>query len=178
MSDWTTADIPSQRGRLAVITGATGGLGYETALKLAGAGATVVLTGRNDAKGASALARIRARFPDSHISYETLDLASLASIAAFAARFAAAHTSLDLLTCDAPLSFSFCLSLHGTLGPASGPPGNCAADRNRKTTSTLRCRPPLPSPWRIPLNTRSHISANAITAPRKCYPGIDRGHPC
>jgi NAD(P)-dependent dehydrogenase (short-subunit alcohol dehydrogenase family) len=101
MSDWTTADIPSQRGRLAVITGATGGLGYETALQLAGAGATVVLTGRNDANGASALARIRARFPDGHISYETLDLASLASISAFAARFAAAHTSLDLLVNNA-----------------------------------------------------------------------------
>jgi NAD(P)-dependent dehydrogenase (short-subunit alcohol dehydrogenase family) len=48
MTDWTTADIPSLDGRTAVITGATGGLGYETALALAGAGATVVLTGRSD----------------------------------------------------------------------------------------------------------------------------------
>ena len=97
MSGWTTADIPPQGGKTAVITGATGGLGYETALALAGAGATVVLTGRSDAKGRAALEWIRAQFPKASISYETLDLASLASVADFAARFAATHTSLDLL---------------------------------------------------------------------------------
>jgi NAD(P)-dependent dehydrogenase (short-subunit alcohol dehydrogenase family) len=97
MTDWTTADIPSLKGRTAVITGATGGLGYETALALAGAGAEVVLTGRNDAKGRNALQGIRGQFPDAKISYETLDLANLASVADFARRFAAAHASLDLL---------------------------------------------------------------------------------
>jgi NAD(P)-dependent dehydrogenase (short-subunit alcohol dehydrogenase family) len=97
MTGWTTADIPSQDGKTAVITGATGGLGYETALALAGAGAAVVLTGRNDAKGQDAIQRIRAQFPNAKVSYETLDLASLASVAGFAARFAAAHVSLDLL---------------------------------------------------------------------------------
>jgi NAD(P)-dependent dehydrogenase (short-subunit alcohol dehydrogenase family) len=97
MTGWTTADIPPQNGRTAVITGATGGLGYETALALAGAGAVVVLTGRNDAKGRHAIEQIRGRFPDARISYETLDLASLASVADFAARFVTAHASLDLL---------------------------------------------------------------------------------
>jgi NAD(P)-dependent dehydrogenase (short-subunit alcohol dehydrogenase family) len=97
MTDWSTADIPPLEGKTAVVTGATGGLGYETALALAGAGATVVLTGRNDAKGRHALDGIRARFPDARIAYETLDLASLASVADFAGRFAAAHTALDLL---------------------------------------------------------------------------------
>src|ERR1700755_2957506 len=95
MTDWTIADIPPQNGRTAIITGATGGLGYETALALAGAGATVVLTGRNDAKGRHAIEQIRAQFPDAKISYETLDLASLASVADFATRFAAAHPSRD-----------------------------------------------------------------------------------
>jgi NAD(P)-dependent dehydrogenase (short-subunit alcohol dehydrogenase family) len=97
MTGWSTADIPSQDGKTAVITGATGGLGYQTALALAGAGAAVVLTGRNDAKGQDAIQRIRGQFPNAKISYETLDLASLASVAGFAARFAAAHASLDLL---------------------------------------------------------------------------------
>jgi NAD(P)-dependent dehydrogenase (short-subunit alcohol dehydrogenase family) len=97
MTDWTTADIPPQRGKIAVITGATGGLGYETALALAAAGATIVLTGRNDAKGADALTKIRAQVPDASISYQTLDLTSLASVADFVARFGAAHASLDLL---------------------------------------------------------------------------------
>ncbi len=101
MTGWTTADIPPQHGRTAVITGATGGLGYETALALAGAGAMVVLTGRNDAKGRDAIQKIRGQVPGARISYENLDLASLASVADFAERFAAANTSLDLLVNNA-----------------------------------------------------------------------------
>jgi NAD(P)-dependent dehydrogenase (short-subunit alcohol dehydrogenase family) len=97
MTGWTVADIPPLGGKTAVITGATGGLGYETALALAGAGAAVVLTGRNDAKGQDAIQRIRGQFPDATISYEALDLAKLASVADFASRFAATHASLDLL---------------------------------------------------------------------------------
>ena len=97
MTGWTTADIPPQNGRTAVVTGATGGLGFETALALAGAGATVVLTGRNEAKGRDALQKISSQFPAARIAYENLDLASLASVADFAARFASGHQSLDLL---------------------------------------------------------------------------------
>ena len=97
MTDWTTADIPPLNGKTAVITGATGGLGYETALALAGAGAMVVLTGRNDAKGRKAIQSIRAQFPAAKVGYEALDLASLASVAEFVARFVAAYPSLDLL---------------------------------------------------------------------------------
>src|ERR1700682_5055264 len=87
MTSWTIADIPPQSGKLAVITGSTGGLGFETALALAQTGAEVVLTGRNDAKGHAAIAKIHSRFPGAKISYENLDLASLASVAAFAQRF-------------------------------------------------------------------------------------------
>jgi NAD(P)-dependent dehydrogenase (short-subunit alcohol dehydrogenase family) len=101
MSGWTTADIPPLNGKTAVITGATGGLGYETALALAGAGAKVVLTGRNLSKGRDALRKIRGPFPNAEIVYENLDLASLASVADFAARFTAAHGSLDLLVNNA-----------------------------------------------------------------------------
>lgn len=56
MANWTSADIPPRSGRLAVITGATGGVGFETALALAGAGADVVLTGRNEQKAQAAVA--------------------------------------------------------------------------------------------------------------------------
>jgi len=97
MTDWTTADIPPLNGKTAVITGATGGLGYETARALAGAGALVVLTGRNETKGRNAIQKISGQFPLAKVSYETLDLANLASVADFAERFAAAHQSLDLL---------------------------------------------------------------------------------
>lgn len=97
MSDWTTRDIPPMAGKLAVVTGATGGLGFETALALAGAGAEVVLTGRNDTKGSEAIDRICERCPHAIVSYETLDLASLASVASFTRRFGAMYSSLDLL---------------------------------------------------------------------------------
>src|SRR5258707_8596861 len=97
MTDWTIANIPSQAGKLAVVTGATGGLGYQTAMRLAQAGAEVVLTGRNEAKGLEAISKIRDQLPGVKISFEALDLAKLASVADFARRFAAAHSSLDLL---------------------------------------------------------------------------------
>jgi NAD(P)-dependent dehydrogenase (short-subunit alcohol dehydrogenase family) len=97
MANWTCNDIPPQTGRLAVVTGATGGLGYETALALAGAGAEVVLTGRNEAKGNAALAAIRAQYPRALISYQHLDLASLASVREFTERVTHEHAALDLL---------------------------------------------------------------------------------
>ena len=60
MTKWTTADIPDQTGRTAVITGANTGLGYETAAALAGKGAHVVLAVRNIDKGKEAADRISA----------------------------------------------------------------------------------------------------------------------
>ncbi len=89
-------EIPSQRGRTAVVTGATGGLGYETALALAKAGSEVVLTGRDDRKGQSAIEKISREVTGAKVNYERLDLASLASIADFARRMGV-RQSLDLL---------------------------------------------------------------------------------
>jgi NAD(P)-dependent dehydrogenase (short-subunit alcohol dehydrogenase family) len=96
MAGPTQAEIPSQLGTTAVVTGATGGLGYETALALAKAGSEVILTGRDDRKGHSAIEKISRDVTAAKISYEHLDLASLASVADFAQRMQARH-SLDLL---------------------------------------------------------------------------------
>ena len=71
-------EISSQAGKSAVVTGATSGLGFETALVLAKAGAEVVLTGRNDGKGQTAVDKISREVLGARISYERLDLASLA----------------------------------------------------------------------------------------------------
>lgn len=98
--NWNTADIPDQRGRLAVITG-TGGLGFETARALAQAGAEVILAGRNPGKGAEAVERIRQVAPSSNIRFERLDLASLVSVADFAARLHQAGAGLDILVNNA-----------------------------------------------------------------------------
>jgi NAD(P)-dependent dehydrogenase (short-subunit alcohol dehydrogenase family) len=96
MAKWTQADLPSQQGRTAIVTG-TGGLGYEDALALAKAGASVILAGRNAAKGEAAIGNIRAAAPSASVRFERLDLASLASVAEFASRIAAQHATVDLL---------------------------------------------------------------------------------
>ena len=81
---WTLKQAPSQAGRIAVVTGANIGLGYETALALAAQGCTVVLACRNPAKAEAAKATIRAGHPKARVECQALDLASLASVRAFA----------------------------------------------------------------------------------------------
>lgn len=100
MANWTAADIPSQRGRTAVVTG-TGGLGFEDALALARAGATVILAGRSRAKGLAAVQRIRQDVAVADVRFEEVDLASLASVDAFGARLRHSRDSLDLLVNNA-----------------------------------------------------------------------------
>src|SRR6516165_5727172 len=60
---WTSDDVPGQHGRLAVVTGANTGLGFETAQVLAARGASVVLAVRDAEKGKAAAAQLRARHP-------------------------------------------------------------------------------------------------------------------
>jgi NAD(P)-dependent dehydrogenase (short-subunit alcohol dehydrogenase family) len=93
---WSVADIPELSGRHAIVTG-PGGLGYETALALAGAGATVLLAGRDPAKGSRAMTAIRAALPMAKVSFAELDLADLASVAAFSDERLAASEPLDIL---------------------------------------------------------------------------------
>lgn len=97
MPGWTTADMPPQHGRRFVITGATGGLGLETARVLAAAGGTVLLTGRNAEKGAAALAAIRAQTPNAHIDFALCDVASLTAVNAFADGLIARGEPVDVL---------------------------------------------------------------------------------
>jgi NAD(P)-dependent dehydrogenase (short-subunit alcohol dehydrogenase family) len=97
MSGWSIKNMPSQQGKLAVVTGANSGLGYETALALAGAGAEVIVAARSVDKGHQAVARIRAQLPSANVRFDALDLASLPSVAAFSRRLVAAEKPLDLL---------------------------------------------------------------------------------
>jgi NAD(P)-dependent dehydrogenase (short-subunit alcohol dehydrogenase family) len=94
---WTAADIPDQSGRLAVVTGANSGLGLATARELARAGATVVMTSRDTAKGERAAEALRADVPDARLELRELDLADLESVRTFTDAVAAEHERLDLL---------------------------------------------------------------------------------
>ncbi|MET8995600.1 SDR family NAD(P)-dependent oxidoreductase [Amycolatopsis sp. NPDC004169] len=103
MSDtWTERDVPSQRGRVAVITGANTGLGFDTAKVLAERGATVVLAVRDVAKGKQAAARLGA---DADVTVQQLDLASLESVRAAAADLHATLPKIDLLINNAGVMY-------------------------------------------------------------------------
>ena len=98
---WTAEDIPDQTGRVAVVTGATSGLGLETATALARRGAHVVLTARDAARGEAALGRLRAAVPGASVEVAELDLTRLGSVRAFADRTAQRLPRLDLLVNNA-----------------------------------------------------------------------------
>ena len=95
---WSTEEIPDQRGRRVVVTGANSGLGLVAARELARKGASVVLACRNQEKGAAALAGVRAAAPGADVALAALDLSSLESVQTFAA----GHDGpLDLLVANA-----------------------------------------------------------------------------
>jgi len=96
-SGWTVAEIPTQAGRRALITGANSGIGYHAALELARKGAYVLLACRNKTKGDAALARMLAEVPGASAEVVVLDLASLESVCAFGAAELALGKPLDLL---------------------------------------------------------------------------------
>jgi hypothetical protein len=94
---WTAEDIPDLSGKTIVVTGANSGLGYEASLQFAGRGAHVVLACRNSEKAGDALRAIRSAHPAASVEAMDLDLASLASIRAFADTLLARHASLHVL---------------------------------------------------------------------------------
>jgi NAD(P)-dependent dehydrogenase (short-subunit alcohol dehydrogenase family) len=102
---WTSDDVPGQHGRLAVVTGANTGLGFETARVLAARGASVVLAVRDTEKGKAAAARIAGAAPGPDVTVQPLDLASLDSIRAAAAELRARHPAIDLLINNAGVMF-------------------------------------------------------------------------
>jgi NAD(P)-dependent dehydrogenase (short-subunit alcohol dehydrogenase family) len=102
---WTSDDVPGQHGRLAVVTGANTGLGFETARVLAERGASVVLAVRDTDKGKRAAARIADTAPGANVTVQPLDLASLESIRAAADELRAKHPRIDLLINNAGVMF-------------------------------------------------------------------------
>jgi NAD(P)-dependent dehydrogenase (short-subunit alcohol dehydrogenase family) len=101
MSNWTEQQIPDQHGRVAVVTGANTGLGFETARALAEHGATVVLAVRDIEKGAEAARRIAG-----DVTVQALDLSSLESVRTAAADLRASHPRIDLLINNAGVMYT------------------------------------------------------------------------
>lgn len=93
---WTLADMPDLSGTRALVTGVTAGIGTQTALELARAGAEVVLVARSPEKLASTAAAIRSEVPDALLQSVRVDLADLSSVRRGAAE-AATYGPLDLL---------------------------------------------------------------------------------
>jgi NAD(P)-dependent dehydrogenase (short-subunit alcohol dehydrogenase family) len=94
-------EVPDLRGRLAVVTGGSDGIGLRLAGRLAAAGAEVVLPVRNPAKGAAAAGRIRAAHPGATVTTRPLDLSALASVAALGATLRAEGRPIHLLVLNA-----------------------------------------------------------------------------
>jgi NAD(P)-dependent dehydrogenase (short-subunit alcohol dehydrogenase family) len=103
MTNWSAADIPRQTNKLVIITGANSGIGFETALALARAGAEIIIAGRSAAKNQAAIAKIKSAYGGANIGFEPLDLASLASVSAFTTRIKRQTPKLDILINNAGL---------------------------------------------------------------------------
>jgi NAD(P)-dependent dehydrogenase (short-subunit alcohol dehydrogenase family) len=100
---WTVNDMPDQSGRIAVITGANSGLGFEASRELARKKAAVVMAVRNMEKGQAAADRIRADIPTADLEVRQLDLGSLDSVRDFAAGVREEYDRVDILLNNAGL---------------------------------------------------------------------------
>lgn len=101
--DWGPADLPSQEGRIILVTGGTSGMGYEDARALAAANARVVIAARNATRGQETIERIRKETPGANVSFEALDLADLDSVRALRKRLEQNLPRLDVLINNAAI---------------------------------------------------------------------------
>jgi NAD(P)-dependent dehydrogenase (short-subunit alcohol dehydrogenase family) len=94
---WTVASIPDLSGRMILVTGGNSGIGFEAARQFARKGAHVVLACRDARKGHDAVVAITSEHPRASVEAMELDLASLASVRAFAEAYRTRHQRLDVL---------------------------------------------------------------------------------
>jgi NAD(P)-dependent dehydrogenase (short-subunit alcohol dehydrogenase family) len=94
---WTTENIPDQRGKIVIVTGANSGIGFESARALAQRGATVIMACRSLEKGEAAAGQIRHENLRGKVILQQLNLADLGSVGHFAEDFLAEFTQLDIL---------------------------------------------------------------------------------
>ncbi len=100
---WTQEDMPDLTGKIAVVTGANSGLGFESTKALAQKGATVVMAVRNVDKGETAKANILQENSLAKLDVMQADMGDLSSVKAFAEAFKAKYDRLDILLNNAGL---------------------------------------------------------------------------
>jgi len=98
---WRAADMPDLHGRVALVTGASSGIGLETAAQLARGGARTLLGCRDAERGARAREQITARNPGAAVEVVRMDLASLESVEDAAEEIADRAGQLDVLVNNA-----------------------------------------------------------------------------
>jgi NAD(P)-dependent dehydrogenase (short-subunit alcohol dehydrogenase family) len=96
-SQWTTEDIPNLAGKIAIVTGANSGIGYEMVRALIRKGALVILACRNKDKGEAAVRQIAQEYPGAKAELGLIDLSSLALVRRFAGEFTQRYDRLDIL---------------------------------------------------------------------------------
>ena len=138
--------VPDLSGKLAVVTGSNSGLGLGVSKRLAAAGADVVMAVRNRAKGEAAAAEIRAAVPDAKLTLKSIDLSSLASVAALGEELNAEGRPIDILVNNA-----------GVMQPPD------ARHHLRRFRASIRCQSPGP--------LRADRAPAAAAARRRRAPG-------
>lgn len=106
MQKWTIEQVPSQRGKVAIVTGANSGIGYETTLGLVKKDVEVIMACRNRQRGEEAKAQILHLYPQAKIKLLMLDLSSLTQIKHFAQKVRSDYGKLDLLINNAGIMMS------------------------------------------------------------------------
>jgi NAD(P)-dependent dehydrogenase (short-subunit alcohol dehydrogenase family) len=105
-SNWSAKNIPELTGKVAIVTGANSGIGYEMARALVGKDATVILACRNKEKGEMAVQQISHESPKAKTKLIQLDLADQASVHRFSDAFASQYDHLNILINNAGIMWT------------------------------------------------------------------------
>jgi NAD(P)-dependent dehydrogenase (short-subunit alcohol dehydrogenase family) len=104
--NWTTENIPAQKGKIILITGATSGIGLEAAKVLSEKGGKIILPVRNLEKGKIAVQQIKQRFKSADIELMKMDISDFDSVRQFANEFIKKYSKLDLLLNNAGIMWT------------------------------------------------------------------------